>query len=98
MVPDVVFLEDKSMVRSGNAPRLMASFTNLAISLYRIARITNIVKAARHTARNARCALKRCAEQLNDDGRDTASDDSLHLSLCCVSIRVYPKEHVEAAP
>ncbi len=85
LVPDVVFLEDKSMVRSGNVPRLMASLTNLAISLYRIARITNIVKATRHTARNAHRALKRCAEQLNDDGSDTASDDSLHLKpLLCV--------------
>ena len=57
-VRDVVFLEDKSMVRTGNAPRLMASLRNLAISLYRIARITNIAKATRHTARNAHRALK----------------------------------------
>lgn len=57
-VRDVVFLEDKSMVRTGNAPRLMASPRNLAISLYRIARIANIAKATRHTARNAHRALK----------------------------------------
>jgi len=57
-VPDVVFLEDKSMVRTGSAPRLMASLRNLAISLYRIARIANIAKATRHTARNAHRALK----------------------------------------
>ena len=57
-VRDGVFLEDKSMARSGNAPRLMASLRNLAISLYRIARITNIAKATRHTARNAHRALK----------------------------------------
>jgi hypothetical protein len=31
-VRDVVFLEDKSMVRTGNAPRLMASLRNLTIS------------------------------------------------------------------
>lgn len=31
---------------------------NLAISLYRIARTANIVKATRHTARNAHRALK----------------------------------------
>lgn len=57
-VRDVVFLEDKSMVRTGNAPRLMASLRNLAISLYRLARIENIAKATRHTARNAHRALK----------------------------------------
>lgn len=57
-VRDVVFLEDKSMVRTGNAPRLMASLRNLAISLYRIARIDNIAKAPRHTARSAHRALK----------------------------------------
>ncbi|MET3919913.1 putative transposase YbfD/YdcC [Arthrobacter sp. UYEF20] len=55
---DVTFREDKSMVRSGNAPRLMASLRNLAISLYRIAKTTNIAKATRHTARNANRALK----------------------------------------
>jgi predicted transposase YbfD/YdcC len=57
-VRDVVFLEDKSMVRTGNAPRLMASLRNLVISLYRIAKITNIAKATRHTARDAKRALK----------------------------------------
>jgi predicted transposase YbfD/YdcC len=54
---DVTYMEDKSMVRTGNAPRLMASLRNLAISLYRIAKITNIAKATRHTARNANRAL-----------------------------------------
>lgn len=57
-VRDVVFLEDKSMVRTGNAPRLMASLRNLIISLYRIAKMTNIAKATRHTARDAKRALK----------------------------------------
>ncbi|MFQ4150640.1 ISAs1 family transposase [Arthrobacter sp. LAPM80] len=57
-VLDVVSLEDKSMVRTCNAPRLMASLRILAISLYRIGRMTNIAKATRHTARNAHRALK----------------------------------------
>ena len=50
------------MVRSGNAPRIVVSLRNLAISLYWSARVTNIVKATRHTARNVRRALNRCAE------------------------------------
>lgn len=55
---DVTFAEDGSQVRTGNAPRLMASLRNLAISLYRIAKTTNIAKATRHTARNPHRALK----------------------------------------
>ncbi|XAS69559.1 ISAs1 family transposase [Micrococcaceae bacterium Sec5.7] len=55
---DVTYLEDKSQIRTGNAPRLMASLRNLAISLYRIAKTSNIAKATRHTARNANRALK----------------------------------------
>ncbi len=55
---DVTFAEDGSQVRTGNAPRLMASLRNLAISLYRMAKTTNIAKATRHTARNAHRALK----------------------------------------
>lgn len=62
LVPDVILLEGKSMVRSGNAPRIVVSLRNLAISLYWSARVTNIVKATRHTARNVRRALNRCAE------------------------------------
>ncbi|WP_427128838.1 ISAs1 family transposase [Pseudarthrobacter sp. S9] len=55
---DVTFAEDGSQVRTGNAPRLMASLRNLAISLYRMAKTTNIAKATRHTARNAHRALR----------------------------------------
>ncbi len=54
---DVTYAEDISQVRTGNAPRLMASLRNLAISLYRIAKTINIAKATRHTARNATRAL-----------------------------------------
>jgi predicted transposase YbfD/YdcC len=41
-VRDVTYGEDASQVRTGNAPRVMAAFRNLAISLLRLADITNI--------------------------------------------------------
>jgi predicted transposase YbfD/YdcC len=52
-VRDVTFAEDHSQVRTGNAPRVMATFRNLAISLHRLAGATNIAAALRHHARNA---------------------------------------------
>ena len=35
-VRDVTYLEDKSLIRTGNAPRVMASLRSLAISLLRL--------------------------------------------------------------
>jgi predicted transposase YbfD/YdcC len=52
-VRDVTYAEDLSQVRTGNAPQVMASLRNLAISLHRLAGATNIAKALRHHARNA---------------------------------------------
>jgi predicted transposase YbfD/YdcC len=56
-VRDVTFGEDLSQVRTGNAPRTMASLRNLAIGTYRAAGETNIAKALRRTGRNAVRAL-----------------------------------------
>lgn len=50
---DVTYGEDASRVRTGNAPRVMASFRNLADSLLRLAGHTNIAAALRATAREA---------------------------------------------
>jgi predicted transposase YbfD/YdcC len=54
-VRDVTYQEDKSLVRTGNAPRVMASLRSLAISLLRIDRHSNIAAANRHHAAT-RCA------------------------------------------
>jgi predicted transposase YbfD/YdcC len=51
-VRDVTYGEDASRVRTGTAPRLMASLRNLAISALRLAGHTNTAKALRHMARN----------------------------------------------
>jgi len=51
-VRDVTYDEDRSQVRTGTAPRVMASLRNLAISALRIAGHTNIAAALRWTARD----------------------------------------------
>jgi predicted transposase YbfD/YdcC len=56
-VRDVTFGEDLSQVRTGNAPRTMASLRNLAIGALRTMGETNIAKALRHNGRNAARAL-----------------------------------------
>jgi predicted transposase YbfD/YdcC len=52
-VRDVTYGEDASRVRTGNAPRVMASFRDLAISLPRLAGHTNIAAGLRATALEA---------------------------------------------
>jgi predicted transposase YbfD/YdcC len=51
-IRDVTYQEDKSLVRTGNAPRVMASLRNLAISVLRIDGHSNIAAANRHHARD----------------------------------------------
>ena len=50
-VRDVDFDEDRSQVRTGTGPQIMASLRNTAISLLRLAGWTNIAEALRHHAR-----------------------------------------------
>ncbi len=57
-VRDVTYAEDASQVRTGNAPRVMATFRNLAISLLRLDGATNIAAAIRHNARKDCRVLK----------------------------------------
>jgi len=51
-VRDVTYQEDKSLVRTGNAPRVMATLRSLAISLLRLDGHDNIAAANRHHARD----------------------------------------------
>jgi hypothetical protein len=53
-VRDVTYQEDKSLVRTGNAPRVMASLR----SLLRLDGHANIAAANRHHARNPQRTLK----------------------------------------
>lgn len=56
-VRDVTFDEDRSQIRTGNAPRVMATLRNTAISLLRLSGWTNIARAVRHHARDPERAL-----------------------------------------
>ncbi len=56
-VRDVTFDEDRSQVRTGQAPRVMATFRNVAISLLRLAGWDNIAAALRHHAWHPERAL-----------------------------------------
>ena len=49
-VRDVTFDEDRSTVRAGNAPQAMAAIRNIAISLLRLRKVTNIAAALRRYA------------------------------------------------
>jgi hypothetical protein len=49
-VRDVTFGEDKSQVRTGNLPQVMAMLRNTAISLARLAGFANIAAACRRFA------------------------------------------------
>jgi predicted transposase YbfD/YdcC len=51
-VRDVTFDEDRSQVRTGTAPHVMATLRNTAITLLRLAGWTNIAAATRHHARH----------------------------------------------
>lgn len=57
-VRDVTFAEDLSQVRTGNAPAVMATLRNLAISIHRLAGADNIAAASRHVSRHPARALR----------------------------------------
>ena len=50
-IPDVDFDQDRSQIRTGHGPQVMATLRNTAISLLRLAGATNIAEALRHHAR-----------------------------------------------
>ena len=53
----VTYQEDRSLARTGDAPRVMASLRSLAISLLRLDGHANITAANRHHARNPQRTL-----------------------------------------
>jgi predicted transposase YbfD/YdcC len=57
-VRDVTFDEDRSQIRTGAGPRVMASLRNLVISILRRCGATNIAKALRSFAFRSHLALK----------------------------------------
>jgi hypothetical protein len=51
-VRDVTYDEDRSQIRTGTGPQVMATIRNAAIGALRLAGATNIAAANRHHARN----------------------------------------------
>ena len=55
---DVIWKEDKSLIRTGNAPQVWSAITNLVISLFRIHGVTSYTAETRRCAQNPRRALQ----------------------------------------
>ena len=55
---DVVWREDKSLIRTGNAPQVWSASTNLVISLFRIHGVTSYTEETRRCAQDPRRALQ----------------------------------------
>ena len=55
---DVVWREDKSTLRTGNAPEVMSALTNLVITLFRLQGVTKITAETRRNAQNPRRPLQ----------------------------------------
>ncbi|MGH3466701.1 MAG: ISAs1 family transposase [Thermocrispum sp.] len=56
-VRDVTYDEDRSQVRTGAAPRIMASLRNTAISILRLTGATDLAAATRHHSRHPERAI-----------------------------------------
>ncbi len=65
-VRDGTFDEDRSQVRSGKAPQVMAAIRNLAISLLRLAGAENIASATRKYAAKPALAFAAIDFQLKE--------------------------------
>ena len=57
-IRDTAFDEDRSQIRTKNAPRVMAALKNLTIGLFRYFKITNIAKSLRDFAARPFLALR----------------------------------------
>lgn len=57
-VRDVTFDEDRSQVRTGSGPRVMATLRNLVIGLFRLRGVTNIAEGIRRCSWKKGCVLR----------------------------------------
>ena len=55
---DVIWKEDKSLIRTGNGPQIWSALTNLVITLFRIHGVTSYTAETRHCAQDPRRALQ----------------------------------------
>ena len=55
---DVIWKEDKSLIRTGTAPQIWSALANLVITLFRIHGVTSYTKETRRCAQDPRHALQ----------------------------------------
>ena len=55
---DVIWKEDKSLIRTGNGPQAWSALTNLVITLFRIHGVTSFTEETRRIAQDPRRALQ----------------------------------------
>ncbi len=55
---DVVWAEDKSTIRTGNAPQVMSALTNLVITAFRLQGVTKYAEETRRNAQDPRRSLQ----------------------------------------
>jgi len=55
---DVIWKEDKSLIRTGNRPQVMSAIINLVITLFRLQGVTRYAEETRRNAQNPRRALQ----------------------------------------
>jgi predicted transposase YbfD/YdcC len=55
---DVIWHEDKSLIRTGNAPQVWSALTNLVITLFRLQGVTKYTEETRRNAQNPRRPLQ----------------------------------------
>jgi predicted transposase YbfD/YdcC len=55
---DVIWKEDKSLIRTGNGPQVWSAITNLVITLFRIHGVTGYTEETRRIAQDPRRALR----------------------------------------
>ena len=55
---DVIWKEDKSLIRTGNGPQIWSALASLVITLFRIHGVTSFTEEARRCAQDPRRALR----------------------------------------
>jgi hypothetical protein len=54
---DVIWHEDQSLLRTGNAPQVISAITNLVITLFRLQGVTGYAAETRRNAQNPSRAI-----------------------------------------
>ncbi|MFF3879152.1 transposase [Streptomyces sp. NPDC001978] len=80
-VRDTTFAEDASQLRTGNAPRAMATWRNLAIGALKLTGTTNIAAALRRNARDPRRPLAILGLMRWQNGRHSGAPQPAALAM-----------------